>query len=95
MTGWQHDVIPSSPGLPQDCVPPDGKAVYEFTLHQNGTFFYHSHGPMQEGLGMAGLFLVRPKEAYQPAVDHDFALMIQEWAIMPQNTIPNVTSMEF
>jgi hypothetical protein len=50
---------------------------------------------MQEGLGMTGLFIVHPKEAYQPAVDHDFALTIQEWAIMPQSTIPNVTSMEF
>jgi hypothetical protein len=82
-------------GVSQEPVPPGGQAVYEFTLHQNGTFFYHSHGPMQEGLGMAGLFIIHPKEAYQPAVDHDFALMIQEWAIMPQNTIPNVTSMEF
>jgi FtsP/CotA-like multicopper oxidase with cupredoxin domain len=82
-------------GVCQEAVPPMGKSVYEFDLHQNGTFFYHSHGPMQEGLGMAGLFIIHPKEAYQPAVDHDFALMIQEWAIMPQSTIPNVTSMEF
>jgi hypothetical protein len=73
-----------------------GKAfVYEFTLHQNGTFFYHSHGPMQEGMGMAGLFIVHPRSAYTPAVDHDFALVIQEWAILPQSTIPNTTSMEF
>jgi manganese oxidase len=82
-------------GVTQEAVPPGGKVVYEFTLHQNGTLFYHSHGPMQEGLGMTGLFIVHPKEAYQPAVDHDFALTIQEWAIMPQSTIPNVTSMEF
>ncbi len=82
-------------GVTQEAVPPGGKVVYEFTLHQNGTYFYHSHGPMQEGLGMAGLFIIHPKEAYQPVVDHDFALMIQEWAIMPQSTIPNVTSMEF
>jgi FtsP/CotA-like multicopper oxidase with cupredoxin domain len=82
-------------GVTQEAVPPGGKAVYEFDLHQNGTYFYHSHGPMQEGLGMAGMFLIHPKEAHQPSVDHDFALMIQEWAIMPQSTIPNVTSMEF
>src|SRR5262249_26729469 len=82
-------------GVTQKPVKPNGKSVYEFTLHQNGTFFYHSHGPMPEGLGMAGLFIVHPRSAYEPAVDHDFALMIQEWAIMPQSTIPNVTSMEF
>ena len=82
-------------GVTQDPIQPGQSFAYEFTLHQNGTFFYHSHGPMQEGLGMAGLFIVHPKEAHQPAVDHDFALMIQEWAILPQSTIPNVTSMEF
>jgi FtsP/CotA-like multicopper oxidase with cupredoxin domain len=82
-------------GVTQEVVKPGGAFAYELTLHQTGTFFYHSHGPMQEGLGMAGLFLIHPKSAYQPAVDHDFALMIQEWAILPQSTIPNVTSMEF
>jgi FtsP/CotA-like multicopper oxidase with cupredoxin domain len=82
-------------GVTQEPIKPGEKGIYEFTLRQNGTFFYHSHGPMQEGLGMAGLFIVHPKTAYQPSVDHDFALMIQEWAILPQSTIPNVTSMEF
>ena len=82
-------------GVTQEPIKPGEKAVYEFTLHQNGTFFYHSHGPMQAGLGMAGLFIIHPRSAYQPVVDHDFALMIQEWAILPQSTIPNVTSMEF
>jgi FtsP/CotA-like multicopper oxidase with cupredoxin domain len=82
-------------GLTQNPIKPGEKGIYEFTLHQNGTFFYHSHGPMQEGLGMAGMFIVHPKAAYEPSVDHDFALMIQEWAILPQSSIPNVTSMEF
>jgi hypothetical protein len=82
-------------GVTQDPIMPGEKGIYELTLHQNGTFFYHSHGPMQQGLGMAGLFIVHPKTAYEPTVDHDFALLIQEWAIMPQSTIPNVTSMEF
>src|SRR5262249_42089278 len=82
-------------GITQDPIPPGGNYVYEFTLHQNGTFFYHSHGPMQEAIGMVGLFIVYPREAYSPAVDKDFALVIQEFAILPQNTIPNTMSMEF
>jgi FtsP/CotA-like multicopper oxidase with cupredoxin domain len=82
-------------GVTQDPLRPGEKAQYEFTLHQSGTFFYHSHGPMQQGLGMAGLFIVHPRTTYQPVVDHDFALMVQEWAILPQSTVPNVTSMEF
>ncbi|HLN31700.1 MAG TPA: copper oxidase [Gemmataceae bacterium] len=82
-------------GLTMDPILPGKEFVYEFTLHQNGTFFYHSHGPMQEGIGMAGMLIVHPREAYFPPVDHDFALLIQEFAILPQSTIPNTTSMEF
>jgi FtsP/CotA-like multicopper oxidase with cupredoxin domain len=82
-------------GLTQDPIPPGQTYTYEFTLHQNGTFFYHSHGPMQEGMGMAGLFIIHPRVAYEPTVDHDFGLLIQEWAILPQNTVPNTMSMEF
>lgn len=82
-------------GLTQEPIKPGATFVYEFTLHQNGTFFYHSHGPMQEGMGMAGPFIIHPRTAFQPVVDKDFALLIQEWAILPQNTIPNTMSMEF
>ena len=82
-------------GLTQEPIKPGETYTYEFELHQNGTFFYHSHGPMQEGMGMVGLFIIHPRTAHQPVVDHDFALMIQEWAILPQCTVPNTMSMEF
>jgi hypothetical protein len=82
-------------GLTQEAIRPGQTFVYEFELHQNGTFFYHSHGPMQEGMGMAGLFIIHPRSAYSPPVDKDFALLIQEWAILPQCTVPNTMSMEF
>jgi FtsP/CotA-like multicopper oxidase with cupredoxin domain len=83
------------PGLTQDPIPPGGQYTYEFTLKQNGTFFYHSHGAMQEGMGMAGLFLIHPRSAHGPPVDRDFALLIQEWAVLPGATVPNTMSMEF
>ena len=83
------------PGLTQPPVPPGGVQAYEFTLHQSGTFFYHSHDGMQDGMGMVGLFIVHPKVAHSPPVDRDFALIIQEWAILPASTVPNTMSMEF
>jgi hypothetical protein len=82
-------------GVTQDPIPPGGEFVYEFDLHQNGTFFYHSHGPMQEIMGMTGLFVIHPREAHQPVVDHDFGLIMQEFAILPQSTIPNSVSEDF
>jgi hypothetical protein len=83
------------PGISQDPIPPGGKFVYEFTLHQHGTFFYHTHMPMQEMMGMIGFFILHPKVPYEPRVDRDFGIMLQEWAILPNNTVPNSLSMEF
>ena len=50
------DGVPGS----QDPIPPGGRFTYEFTLHQHGTFFYHSHMAMQEMMGMIGLFVIHP-----------------------------------
>lgn len=82
-------------GVTQEPIMPGKEFVYEFDLHQNGTFFYHSHGPMQEVMGMAGLLIVHPRSAHYPVVDHDFGLILQEWAILPQSDIPNSLSEEF
>ena len=83
------------PYISQPLVKPGEMFTYEFTLHQNGTFFYHSHGAMQEMMGMIGLFIIHPKNPHQPAVHKDFGLILQEWAVLPNNTIPNSMSMEF
>ena len=41
------------PGIGQKPVMPGERFVYEFPLHQNGTFFYHPHMAMQEMVGNA------------------------------------------
>jgi FtsP/CotA-like multicopper oxidase with cupredoxin domain len=83
------------PGVTQPPVKPGETFVYEFTLHQNGTYFYHSHMAMQEMMGMIGFFIIHPKKPYEPRVDKDFGIILQEWAILPNNTVPNSFSMEF
>lgn len=96
---WHGFEVPmemdGSVGLGQDPVPPGGRFVYEFTLNQHGTFFYHSHFAMQEMMGMFGMFILHPKEPYAPPVARDFGIVIQEWAVLPNNTVPNTLSMEF
>jgi len=82
-------------GITQDLIPPGGTFVYEFTLHQHGTFFYHSHRPMQQMMGLVGLFLIHPRQSYQPAADRDFAWILQGWATLPSNPNPNSMAMEF
>ncbi|MBV8551059.1 MAG: copper oxidase [Acidobacteriaceae bacterium] len=96
---WHGFEIPSSmdggPGISQQPIKPGGRFVYEFTLRQEGTFFYHSHMAMQEMMGMLGAFIMHPKNAYQPRVDKDFVILLQEYAVLPNNSVPNTMNMEF
>lgn len=96
---WHGFEIPQdmdgAPGSSQDPIKPGGRFVYEFTLHQQGTFFYHSHMAMQEMFGMLGAFIMHPREAWQPHVDKDFAILLQEYAVLPNNSVPNSMNMEF
>ncbi len=96
---WHGFEIPfamdGAPGSSQEPIAPGGRFVYEFTLHQAGTFFYHSHMAMQEMMGMIGAFIMHPKEAYDPPVDQDFAIILQEYALLPNNPVPNSMNMEF
>jgi FtsP/CotA-like multicopper oxidase with cupredoxin domain len=83
------------PGISQEPVKPGGRFVYEFDIHQEGTYFYHSHMAMQEMAGMLGAFIMHPKDPYRPHCDKDFALHFQEYAVLPNNTVPNTMNMEF
>jgi manganese oxidase len=96
---WHGLEIPiemdGTPYISQPMVEPGGVFIYEFTVKQNGTFFYHSHGAMQEMLGMIGLFVIHPKTPHTPRVDKDYGIILQEWALLPNNDVPNTLSMEF
>jgi FtsP/CotA-like multicopper oxidase with cupredoxin domain len=83
------------PFISQKPVPPGGSFTYEFTVHQEGTFFYHAHSAMQEMIGLIGMFIAHPKTAYTPPVAHDYGIVLQEWAVLPNNSVPNTSSMEF
>jgi manganese oxidase len=83
------------PWISQKPIPPGEKYTYEFTVHQEGTFFYHAHSAMQEMQGQIGLFIAHPEKPYKPRVDHDFAIVLQEWAVLPSNSVPNSAGMEF
>jgi len=83
------------PWISQKPTAPGETFTYEFTVHQEGTFFYHAHSAMQEMMGLIGIFVAHPKEEFVPRVDHDYGLVLQEWAVLPSNSVPNSASMEF
>ncbi len=83
------------PYISQKPVPPGGVHSYEFTVHQEGTFFYHAHSAMQEMIGLIGMFIAHPERPYLPYAEHDYGIVLQEWAVLPGNTVPNTAAMEY
>jgi FtsP/CotA-like multicopper oxidase with cupredoxin domain len=83
------------PWISQKPIAPGEKYTYEFIVHQEGTFFYHAHSAMQEMMGLVGFFIAHPKDEFLPRVDHDYGIVLQEWAVLPSNSVPNTASMEF
>jgi len=83
------------PFISQKPIAPGTSYTYEFTVHQEGTFFYHAHSAMQEMIGLIGMFIAHPQTPYAPHADHDYGIVLQEWAVLPGNSVPNTAAMEY
>ncbi|EMI15552.1 Multicopper oxidase, type 3 [Rhodopirellula maiorica SM1] len=81
--------------LTQNPIKPGKTMVFEFDVHEEGTFFYHSHIPMQEAFGQVGWFIVHPKKVYDPPVDRDFGLIFQNFNIPPTHTVSDSWAMDW
>ncbi len=83
------------PYISQKPIAPGETYTYEFTVHQEGTFFYHAHSAMQEMIGLIGMFIAHPRSGHAPKANHDYGIILQEWAVLPNNSVPNTANMEF
>jgi FtsP/CotA-like multicopper oxidase with cupredoxin domain len=81
--------------MTQNPIMPGKQFVYEFDVHEHGTFWYHTHVAMQETHGMVGWMIVHPKKTVGPPVDRDFGLLFQNFAIKPNQTINDSWSMDW
>jgi len=81
--------------LTQNPIKPGRTFVYEFDIHEHGTFWYHTHVAMQETHGMVGWFIVHPRKVVGPPVDRDFGLLFQNFAILPNQTVNDSWSMDW
>ncbi|MFA6173517.1 MAG: copper oxidase [Kiritimatiellales bacterium] len=96
---WHGILLPNGmdgvAGLSQKRIEPGETFRYEFTLKQHGTFMYHPHFDemVQIGLGMAGLFVIHPREPETPKVDRDFAFMVAEWKVPAGASRPDPAEM--
>lgn len=81
--------------LVQNPIRPGATFVYEFDVHEEGTFFYHSHVPMQEAFGMVGWIIVHPRKPWSPPVDRDFGLIFQNFFIDDTQTVADSWRMDW
>ncbi len=96
---WHGLLLPNGmdgvAGLTQHVIQPGETYRYEFTLHQHGTYMYHSHYDemTQMALGMLGLFIIHPRQSKEERPDRDFAFLLSEWRIDVGTSRPNPNEM--
>ncbi len=95
---WHGIELPFAQDGSSDDAPvlPGQTHTYEFTAYQSGTYFYHSgfNIAKQEMYGLVGLLIIHPKN-YAHNVDRHIGILLQEWALLPGNSYPNLLTTQF
>jgi FtsP/CotA-like multicopper oxidase with cupredoxin domain len=81
------------PGLSFRGIPPGETFVYRFPVHQNGTYWYHTHSGFQEQTGVYGPIVIEPKGGYPQGFDRDYVVMLSDWSDESPDTI--VSNLKF
>lgn len=80
---WHGILLPSTmdgvPGLSFKGIEPGGVFVYQFTVKQHGTYWYHSHSGFQEQQGVYGPLVIDPKEPEPFSYQRDYVVMLSDW----------------
>jgi FtsP/CotA-like multicopper oxidase with cupredoxin domain len=88
---WHGVRVPSPmdgvPGLSFAGIPPGQTFVYRFPVHQNGTYWYHSHTGLQEQTGIYGPIVIEPKAGYSQPFDRDYVVFLSDWSDTEPDTI--------
>ncbi|MCJ1454539.1 hypothetical protein MMC28_004892 [Mycoblastus sanguinarius] len=67
-------------GASQCSVPPGASFVYNFTINQPGTYWYHSHDLAQYPDGLRGALIVNdPNSPYKGQYDEERILTLSDW----------------
>lgn len=82
-------------GFAEPIIMPGQTRIYEYTLYQTGTAFYHGEFNLMKlaGYGVTGALIIHPKK-YEH-IDKQFVITLQEWRILPGNVDPDLVSMDF
>lgn len=101
---WHGLVVPNQMDGPayvtQRPINPGETYLYEFTIRQAGSYFYHSHlePDRQQALGMYGALIVDAARPVTREWDHEYTIQLQEWleregwtfpAMLMEGALPN------
>lgn len=90
---WHGLLLPSNmdgvPGLSFAGIAPGGSYRYEFTVRQNGTYWYHSHSEFQEQTGVYGPLVIDPADSDPVEFDREFVLLLSDWTFEDPNRLMN------
>ncbi|TFF36812.1 copper resistance system multicopper oxidase [Pseudomonas sp. RIT623] len=81
---WHGIILPANmdgvPGLSFAGIEPGGDYLYQFTLRQSGTYWYHSHSGLQEQAGVYGAIVIEPREPEPHNYQRDHVLLFSDWS---------------
>ena len=80
---WHGMLLPANmdgvPGLSFPGIAPRDSYTYQFTVRQNGTYWYHSHSGFQEQLGVYGALVIEAKDPEEFAYDREHVILLSDW----------------
>ena len=91
---WHGLILPNAMDGPAEItqapIAPGSAFTYEFTAHQAGTFFYHSHTKpdRQQALGLYGALIIDPRQPAALHYDQELVVQLQEWLYKAGYTFP-------
>ena len=97
---WHGIILPTNmdgvPGFSFNGIKPGETYTYQFTLKQNGTYWYHSHSAYQEQTGVYGSIVILPKkeEPKHVQADYDHVIQLSDWSdTAPEQLYANLKKM--
>ncbi|MBZ8178850.1 copper resistance system multicopper oxidase [Oscillatoria salina] len=95
---WHGIILPANmdgvPGLSFAGIKPGETFSYEFSVAQNGTYWYHSHSGLQEQRGHYGAIIIDPIEPEPFQYDQDYVVLLSDWTFEdPHNILSNLKKM--
>lgn len=95
---WHGIILPENmdgvPGVSFPGIKPGETFHYEYDVHQNGTYWYHSHSGLQEQLGHLGPLVIDPADG-DIGADREHVIILSDWTFEdPYEVFRNLTVAE-